>query len=106
MRSDHTRCPVSRRAGSLIQRGPCYATFFQLCGFGECPHAASLRAGVATDNHTNNRAVTARVVSDSKFNPKAWLNLTTTFGADYVNNESDYSSASSTKLSPGAQTVG
>jgi TonB-linked SusC/RagA family outer membrane protein len=82
------------------------ATFFQLCRFGECPVFGSNRLGTATDNHNNNRAFTGRLVSNSKYNPKTWMNFTTTFGADYLNNEGDNSNARGVTLPPGAQTVG
>jgi hypothetical protein len=59
-----------------------------------------------TNNHLQNRIFTTKLVSNSSWTPKGWLNLKTSLGADYINIESENSQASGSTLPPGAQTVG
>jgi hypothetical protein len=77
-----------------------------LCRFAECPDFGSNRLGFITDNHNNDRLFSAKLVSNSSWTPRSGLNLKTTFGADYVNTESDNSQSGGTSLTPGGQTVG
>jgi len=79
--------------------------YFRICRFTECPAFGSNRAGFVSDEHDNDRAFTVKLVSNASWTAKQWLNLKTTGGADYLNNESDFSSASGSTLPPGAQTV-
>ena len=53
----------------------------------------------------NNRAFTVKLVSNASWTARPWLNLKTTGGADYLNNESDFSRAGGSTLPPSAQTV-
>jgi len=76
-----------------------------LCRFAECPDFGTNRLGFVTDNHNNDRIFTAKIVSNSSWNPSAILNLKTTFGGDYVNTESDNSQSGGNNLTPGGQTV-
>ncbi len=80
--------------------------YFDLCQFGQCPAFSTNRAGFVDDEHDNNRAFSVKLISNSSWNARTWANLKTTFGADYLNNESDFSAADGTTLPPGAQTVG
>ncbi|MDB4874579.1 MAG: TonB-dependent outer membrane protein SusC/RagA [Gemmatimonadetes bacterium] len=80
-------------------------TFFQICHFAECPVLGTNRLGFVENDHINNRNFSAKVVSNSKYNPRTWLNLVTTFGADYINTEADFSKSGGQGLPPGAQTV-
>ncbi|MDE3052414.1 MAG: SusC/RagA family TonB-linked outer membrane protein [Gemmatimonadota bacterium] len=76
------------------------------CGFGQCPNSGTTRLGSITDAHNNNRDFSAKIISTSTWQARRWLNLRTTLGADYVNQENDGSSASGSQLAPGGQTVG
>jgi TonB-linked SusC/RagA family outer membrane protein len=77
-----------------------------LCRFGECPNTGTVRQGQSTDQKTNFRNFSAKLVSNSTWQAKQWLNVKTTVGADYTNQEVDQVTAASQNLPPGAQTVG
>jgi TonB-linked SusC/RagA family outer membrane protein len=77
-----------------------------LCRFEECPPFGTDRLGFIVDNHRQDRFFTAKAVSNMSWNPKAWLNMKTSVGGDYVNTEADFTNATGTTLPPGAQTVG
>jgi TonB-linked SusC/RagA family outer membrane protein len=79
---------------------------FSLQRLNEGPNFSTQRQGTITDNHDNQRILTATVRSTATWNPRVWANLRTTVGADYLNNESDFSHANGTTLPPGGQTVG
>ena len=80
--------------------------YFDICRFTECPAFGSNRLGFVDDEHDNNRLFTVKLVSNASWTAKPWLNLKTTGGADYLNNEADFARASGSTLPPGAQTVG
>ncbi len=77
-----------------------------LCRFGECPNTGTVRQGTTQDIKTNFRNFSAKLVSNSTWQARQWLNLKTTLGADYTNQEQDQVAAGSQNLPPGAQTVG
>jgi TonB-linked SusC/RagA family outer membrane protein len=77
-----------------------------ICRYNECPDQGTLRQGSVGSQNSNDRNFSAKLVSNSSWQARSWANLKTTFGADYVNTESDFTSASGTNLPPGAQTVG
>ena len=77
-----------------------------ICRFNECPDQGTLRQGSVGDQHTNDRNFSAKLVSNSSWQARQWLNLKTTVGGDYINTENDFTSATGTNLPPGAQTVG
>jgi TonB-linked SusC/RagA family outer membrane protein len=77
-----------------------------LCRFNECPDQGTLRQGSVSDQNSNNRNFSAKLVSNSTWQARAWANLKTSVGADYTNIESDNTAASGTNLPPGAQNVG
>jgi TonB-linked SusC/RagA family outer membrane protein len=79
---------------------------FSLQLLNEGPDFSTQRQGSISDNHDNGRILTATVRGTTNWNPKVWANLRTTVGADYLNNEGDFSHASGTVLPPGGQTVG
>jgi len=81
-------------------------SYFNLCRFQECSDFSTTRLGFVTDNHLQTRNFTAKLVSNSSWNPKLWLNFKTSVGADYVNIGSENSGANGSTLPPGAQTVG
>ena len=80
--------------------------YFDICRFTECPAFGSNRLGFVDDEHDNNRAFTVKLVSNASWTAKPWLNLKTTGGADYLNNEGDFARADGSTLPPGAQTTG
>jgi len=81
--------------------------FYHLCGLNQCPpQSATARVGNITDNRSDNRNLSARVVSTSSWNATPSLNLKTTVGADYTNLESDNVNTNGQGLPPGAASVG
>ena len=78
----------------------------RLCRFNECPNSGTTRLGQVTDNQANYRNFSAKVVSNMTWQARSYLNLKTTLGSDYVNQEADSVSASGQQLPPGGQTVG
>jgi TonB-linked SusC/RagA family outer membrane protein len=79
---------------------------FGICRLNECPNFGTQRQGSVNDNHGVGRIFTANAHSAATWIPKSDLTLTGTIGADYNNNSSEFSNASSTQLPPGGQTVG
>ncbi len=79
---------------------------FSLQRLNEGPNFGTQRQGGITDNHDNQRILTATVRSTAAWNPRVWANFRTTVGADYLNNESDNSHSNGNTLPPGGQTVG
>jgi len=77
---------------------------FSLCRLNECPAFGTTRQGTVTDLHTSFRTLTSKLTSNSTWNVNSWANLKTTFGGDYTNAETDFSSAGGTVLPAGAQT--
>ncbi len=78
----------------------------RMCRFGECPNSGTQRQGAVTSIQTNLRNFSMRLVSNSNWQARRNLLMTTTFGFDYTNKEQDGVFASGTNLPPGAQTVG
>ncbi|HVB30771.1 MAG TPA: SusC/RagA family TonB-linked outer membrane protein [Gemmatimonadaceae bacterium] len=78
----------------------------QICRFGECPNSGTQRQGSVSQTQTNFRNVSAKLVSNSHWQARSNLIVTTTVGADYTNGETDGVFGSGTNLPPGAQTVG
>jgi outer membrane receptor protein involved in Fe transport len=74
-----------------------------LCRFGECPVQGTQRQGRSIVAHTNDRNISAKVISTVSWRPAAWADLKSTVGADYINIENDASSARGDILPPGAQ---
>ena len=79
---------------------------FSLQRLNEGPNFGTQRQGTIGDRRDFNRLFTATVRSTATWNPKPWANMRTTVGADYLNNEGEFSNASATQLPPGGQTVG
>ncbi len=80
--------------------------YLALCRFNECPNSGTTRQGSVTSTQTNLRNFSAKVVSNSHWQARSNLILTTTLGSDYTNAETDGVSGGGTNLPPGAQTVG
>ena len=80
--------------------------FFHICRLEECPpQSQTARTGNVTDNRLNLRNFSAKITSTSSWNYKPWMNLKTSFGADYTNQESDLLNTSGQGLPPGAERV-
>jgi len=77
-----------------------------ICRFNECPDQGTLRQGSVGDQSSDNRNFSAKLVSNSSWQARSWMNVKTTVGADYINTENDFTASSGTNLPPGAQTVG
>ncbi|HEX4681584.1 MAG TPA: TonB-dependent receptor plug domain-containing protein, partial [Gemmatimonadaceae bacterium] len=60
-----------------------------ICRFNECPDQGTLRQGSVGDQTSNNRNFSAKVVSNSTWQTRQWMNLKTSVGGDYTNIESD-----------------
>jgi TonB-linked SusC/RagA family outer membrane protein len=76
------------------------------CFLNECADFSTQRQGSYGQNHSNTRQFTTNLTSTASWNPKLWANLKTSIGAQYVNQESDGTSVSSSQLGPGVQGVG
>ncbi len=76
------------------------------CRFAECPNSGTLRQGDVSQAQDNYRNFSAKLVSNSNWQARSDLIMTTTVGADYTNQEHDGVNARGTNLPPGAQTVG
>jgi TonB-linked SusC/RagA family outer membrane protein len=79
---------------------------FSLQRLNEGPNFSTQRLGTITDRREMDRSLNATIRSTATWNPNPWANFRTTIGADYLNNESEFSSAGATQLAPGGQTVG
>src|SRR5205814_4751086 len=77
-----------------------------LCRLNECPNSGTMRQGTVSISQNNNRLFTVNLISNASWNARPWVNLKTTVGTNYVNNENDAVNGSGTALPPGAQTVG
>jgi TonB-linked SusC/RagA family outer membrane protein len=80
--------------------------FFTVCRLADCPPStATAKLGSVTDNQAKFRNFSAKLASTSTWNPRNWLNVKTSLGADYTNQETDSVSTNGTTLPPGATTV-
>jgi TonB-linked SusC/RagA family outer membrane protein len=79
---------------------------FSLCRFNECPASGTTRLGSVGDTKSNDRNFSAKLVSNMSYQYRPWMNLKTSLGTDYVNQENDFAQANGRQLPPGAQNVG
>ena len=76
--------------------------FFNLCLVNTCTtSSATQRQGFVTDNTTLTRLFSAKAVSTSSWTPRLWLNVKTSFGADYLNNANQSSNANGSDAATG-----
>ena len=68
------------------------------------PITATYRNGFKSNWRATTRNSTVDLGSTGAFNPKPWVNLKTTFGAQYINTATELGEALGTELPPGAQT--
>ncbi len=79
---------------------------FQLCRLAECPASGTTRQGFVFDGRTSDRNLSMKLNTTATWQPRTTLNLKTTVGADYVNQQTEFASANGNTLPPGAQSVG
>jgi hypothetical protein len=78
----------------------------QHCYRDECADFGTQRQGNVGDDHSVRRIFSAKINSTAAWTPLTSVNLKTSIGADYVNNETQGTSASSsTGLGPGVRNV-
>jgi TonB-linked SusC/RagA family outer membrane protein len=77
-----------------------------ICRFAECPNSGTTRQGSVNQTSTNLRNFSAKLVSNMTWQARSYLNMKSTVGADYVNQEQDQLNISAIQLPPGAQTIG
>jgi TonB-linked SusC/RagA family outer membrane protein len=80
--------------------------FNGICRFGECPNSGTTRLGVVSQTNTNLRNFSAKLVSNMTWQARSYLNLKSTVGADYTNQENDALNTTGQQLPPGGQTIG
>jgi TonB-linked SusC/RagA family outer membrane protein len=76
------------------------------CRFNECTDNGTNRLGRLTNTQNNLRNVSAKLTSNSNWQARSNMTVTTTFGGDYTNLEQDGVSVTGSQLPPGAQTIG
>jgi outer membrane receptor protein involved in Fe transport len=79
---------------------------FTLCRYQECMNQGTIRLGQVSSTNQNYRNTTAQITSNMPWQARSWLNLKTTVGAQYTNQEQDNTRSSGSQLPPGAVTVG
>jgi TonB-linked SusC/RagA family outer membrane protein len=80
--------------------------FTSICRFGDCPNSGTQRLGSVSQTNNNFRNFSAKLVSNMTWQARSNLNMKTTVGGDYTNQENDGLQARGTQLPPGAQTIG
>ena len=78
---------------------------FQICRLAECPASGTTRQGFVFDGRTSDRNLSMKLNSTATWQPRSTLNLKTTVGADYVNQQTEFATANGQTLPPGAQSV-
>src|SRR6185312_1213310 len=79
---------------------------YNICRFNECPNSGTQRQGTVSASQDNFRNFSAKIVNNDTWNPRSDLNLKSTLGADYTNQEHDAVNSNGSNLPPGAQNVG
>jgi TonB-linked SusC/RagA family outer membrane protein len=75
------------------------------CYLNECADFSTTRQGTVSDEHTNDRRFTAKLMSTATWQALHWINLKTSVGGDYLNSESEGTSVNGSVLGPGVRTV-
>jgi TonB-linked SusC/RagA family outer membrane protein len=78
----------------------------QMCRFAECQNSGTTRQGFVFNSKTTDRNLSAKGSTNATWQAKTYLNLRTTLGVDYVNQQTEFASAEGDNLPPGAQTAG
>ncbi|HEY9229457.1 MAG TPA: TonB-dependent receptor plug domain-containing protein, partial [Gemmatimonadaceae bacterium] len=79
---------------------------FRLCRFGECAAQGTDTLGFVGDLTGVDRTFSAKVASNASWQPRDWVNLKTTVGADYNNVMTQNTQVTGNQLPPGGQTAG
>jgi TonB-dependent SusC/RagA subfamily outer membrane receptor len=77
---------------------------YQLCRVAQCADFSTNRLGFVTDGRANTRNFSADVSSTASWQPRNWIGLKTTGGAQYGNYALDRMNSTGSILPPGAQT--
>ena len=78
----------------------------QMCRFAECPNSGVTRQGYVFNSRTTDRNLSAKAAMTGTWQATTSLNLRTTVGADYVNQQSEFASGEGDNLPPGSQSAG
>jgi TonB-linked SusC/RagA family outer membrane protein len=79
---------------------------FHVCKLNECPASgANSRLGNINSIQANRRNFSAKLSSTAAWQPRAWMNLKTSAGAEYTNVEQDSVGAQGRGLAPGASSL-
>ncbi|MEO5813859.1 MAG: SusC/RagA family TonB-linked outer membrane protein [Gemmatimonadaceae bacterium] len=78
----------------------------RICRLAECPASGTTRLGAVIDNRASDRNLSMKLNSTATWQPRTTVNLKTTIGADYVNQQTEFTNATGQTLPPGAQGVG
>jgi TonB-linked SusC/RagA family outer membrane protein len=78
---------------------------FQICRLAECPASGTTRQGFVFDGRTSDRNLSMKVASTATWQARPTINLKTTVGSDYVNQQTEFATANGQTLPPGAQSV-
>ncbi|MES2180219.1 MAG: SusC/RagA family TonB-linked outer membrane protein [Gemmatimonadota bacterium] len=78
----------------------------RLCRLAECPASGTTRLGGVTENRASDRNLSMKLNGTATWQVKPTLNVKSTLGADYVNQQTEFTNASGSTLPPGAQSVG
>jgi TonB-linked SusC/RagA family outer membrane protein len=78
----------------------------QMCRFNECPNSGTTRQGYVFNSKTIDRNMSAKASGTGTWQATQSVNLRTTLGVDYVNTQSEFSSAEGDNLPPGSQSAG
>ncbi|HET7632887.1 MAG TPA: SusC/RagA family TonB-linked outer membrane protein [Gemmatimonadaceae bacterium] len=79
--------------------------YYSICRVNECPQFVDLRAGDVTDNRSNFRNYSARLISASTWHARPWITLQSKVGADYTNAQNDRLFTNGHTLPPGGERV-
>jgi TonB-linked SusC/RagA family outer membrane protein len=77
-----------------------------MCRFNECQNSGLTRQGSVFSSKQIDRNMSAKASGTATWQATQSINLRTTVGADYVNQQSEFTSASGDNLPPGAQSAG
>ena len=78
----------------------------QMCRFNECQNSGTTRQGFVFNSKQIDRNMSMKASGTGTWQATPSINLRTTIGADYVNTQSEFSSAEGDNLPPGAQSAG
>jgi TonB-linked SusC/RagA family outer membrane protein len=78
----------------------------EMCRFAECQNSGVTRQGFVFDSRQTDRNLSAKGSANATWQARPYLNLRSTLGVDYVNQQTEFASGEGDNLPPGAQTAG